>query len=373
MPPPEGRKWEPSLLARVVSLIALVGVVGFLAFLFFRVVADFLFPMFIAVLLVVIFSPLHRRILAFCRGRSHLAAGISTLVILLVFLVPLLTILIQGSAEGFKIYHKLENPKEYFVTASQKAAEFGARFGFHLDPEELQATISTNFKDWLAPIALGTTQFVGNFLLGILVMAISLYFFLADGPGMVQNLVRWSPLDQRYSEQLVDQFAGVSRAVVLATLLSAVAQGLLSGVGYYFAGLQPVFLLIVLTMILSMVPFVGAVSVWVPACLWLYFAEERTTAAIALAIYGAIIVSTVDNIVKPVVLHGRSKLHPLLALLSVMGGIKALGPVGILVGPMIVAFLQTLLEMLHAELQEINRGGAARLRPTTAPPPDATT
>ena len=157
-------------------------------------------------------------------------------------------------------------------------------------------------------------------------------------------------------------YAAVGRAiqrryptVVVATLLSAVIQGLLAGIGFYLAGFMSVFLLSVLAMLMAMVPFVGPPAVWRPACLWLFFYEGRTPAAVALGIFGIIVISTVDNIVKPLVLHGRSNLHPLLALLSVLGGMHALGVIGIFVGPMVVAFLQTLLNMLHNELNAMQK------------------
>jgi predicted PurR-regulated permease PerM len=104
-----------------------------------------------------------------------------------------------------------------------------------------------------------------------------------------------------------------------------------------------------------MIPFVGAAAVWAPAALWLYFIDERTGAAIGLAVYGLAVVSSVDNLIKPFVLHGASRLHPLLALLSILGGVSALGAIGIIVGPMIVSFLQTLLNILHRELLHFDR------------------
>ena len=99
--------------------------------------------------------------------------------------------------------------------------------------------------------------------------------------------------------------------------------------------------------------------------------------AIGLAIYGTAVVSAADNFIKPMVLHGQSNLHPLLALLSVLGGIQALGPIGIVVGPMVVVFLQTTLKILQRELLSIDRVAAAAgvpLGPTTVtpPPPDPT-
>jgi predicted PurR-regulated permease PerM len=222
-----------------------------------------------------------------------------------------------------------------------------------------RANILEKAQGWLLAIGGATTAFAGQLILGGLVMAASVYFFLLDGPSIIRTLMRLSPLDDRYEQELVDEFDQISRAVVLATLLSAVAQGILAGLGYWVVGLPSVFLLTLLTMVMALVPFVGGTAVWLPACLWLYVYEERTWPAILLAIYGAAVVSTADNFIKPWVLQGRTKLHPLLALLSVLGGVQALGPIGILVGPMIVVFLQTLLNILHRELTVLDRPRAA--------------
>lgn len=177
---------------------------------------------------------------------------------------------------------------------------------------------------------------------------------------MLDAAIRLSPLEERYVRELVAEFDRVCRAVVVATLLSAVAQGILAGIGFYAFGLShSVALLMLLTMVLAMVPFSGAAAVWIPVCLYLYFYKGDTWSAIGLTAYGTLIISTADNVIKPLVLHGQSNLHPLLALLSVIGGIQALGPVGILVGPMVVVFLQTLLKILQRELMTMDRLTAA--------------
>jgi hypothetical protein len=138
---------------------------------------------------------------------------------------------------------------------------------------------------------------------------------------------------------------------------------MLAGLGFYVAlnpG-APIFLLSMLTMVLAVVPFVGAAGVWIPTCLWILFYQERFVdgqpvpgdpiTAIGLAIYCGGVVSTIDNVIKPLVLHGQSNIHPLLALMSILGGIKVLGPVGILVGPMVVVFIHALLIMINKELR----------------------
>jgi predicted PurR-regulated permease PerM len=130
----------------------------------------------------------------------------------------------------------------------------------------------------------------------------------------------------------------------------------LAGLGFWVIsrfvdGFQVVFTLTLLTTILALVPFVGAAAVWAPVSLWLFYQQEYAC-AVLLVVYGTGVVSMADNVIKPMVLHGQSNLHPLLALLSVLGGVRALGPIGILVGPMVVVFLQTLLNILHRELTD---------------------
>jgi len=169
---------------------------------------------------------------------------------------------------------------------------------------------------------------------------------------MVESFKGLSPLEDEHEQELVGEFGRVSRAVVVATLLSALAQGLLAGIGFYFVGLDSIFLLTLLSAVLAMVPFVGAAAVWIPCSLYLYFFDNNlpVPAAIGLAIYGVAVISMADNFIKPYILHGETNLHPLLALLSVIGGVAALGPIGILIGPMVVVFLQTLLKILQREL-----------------------
>ena len=221
---------------------------------------------------------------------------------------------------------------------------------------ESYATSVVNFlRDKLFRISSATFAYIGSLLLGSAIMIIGLYFFLIDGPKLIEGFKGLSPIDDDHEQELVAEFSRVSRAVVVATLLSALVQGLLAGIGFYFAGLDSIFLLTVLSAVLAMVPFVGAAAVWFPCCLYLYFVDNNMAAAIGLGIYGVAVISMADNLIKPFILHGQSNLHPLFALLSVLGGVSALGPIGILIGPMVVAFLQTLLKILQREMSDLDR------------------
>jgi predicted PurR-regulated permease PerM len=480
-------------MSRIVSFVVLVAIVVLVGALSFKVMSSFLLPMFLALVLAVIFRPLHKWFIARSAGHDRVAAGLTTAAILLIVLIPTLLILSRAAAEAFSLATELDPevvlerlselrrklhlempppevqdtlesmatrldeiqdslrlrnrpPDEVvgLVESLQRAAQFihdqlglagppraqdsftpearehvaaswqsleDALGQFHEvahDPSaaaEALPTVQTAFRTfresllgsqtiaWLrrqvnpsaeqiaalqeevrqmaTPLALGTGQrvggIVGGLVVGLGVMVLSLYYFLADGPTMIRALMHLSPLDDRYEEQLLNEFSTISRAVVLATLLSAFAQGLLASIGYFFAGFESVFLLTVVTMLLAMIPFVGAAAVWGACSLWLLLYEQRLSAAIALAVYGSLVVSMIDNLIKPMVLHGQSKLHPLLALLSILGGIKALGPIGIFVGPMGMAFLQALLHMLHTELMALDDPAQERAAKAATP------
>lgn len=205
-----------------------------------------------------------------------------------------------------------------------------------------------------------TGSFLAQILFGLVILIIAVYFFLIDGPAMITTLMRLSPMDDEYEHQLLMEFDRTSRAVVLASVLSAVVQGILATIAFRICGFDQIILLLFLTSLMALVPFLGAASVWVPCVLWLGVVEESWITAGLLAFWGAAVVSSIDNVIKVYVLHGRSQLHPLFALLSVIGGVSVFGPIGILVGPMVVVFLQTLLEILNHEL----KGEEAETMPT---------
>lgn len=480
-------------MTRYISFISLLVVIILVVILFYKVMAGFFVPLFLAALLVVIFRPFHVWMVDRCRGRQKIAALLTTLAILLVVLAPLSVLFVLAAFEGQQIlrnfnkatvmssiedtrqklqlnlptiseelkaveirlenmaqieqledvrylseelattglYNKdLEEKLNDELSASEPLTETWNNYEAAFD--ELQATqirianpgedsnaeseetrspagqffdfqhqlsgTIQRFSDfkvqllggsplwiWLTELAnptpevlesygstasgyarnlllnigTSTTSFLGRTVLGAAIMIISLYFFLLDGPKMLESLKSLSPIDDQYEQELYDEFGRVSRAVVVATLLAALVQGLLGGIGYYFAGLPSVFLLTLLTGVLALVPFVGAAAVWIPCSLWLYFFDNNLSAAVGLALYGTLVVSMSDNLIKPLVLHGQSNIHPLLALLSVLGGVAALGPIGILIGPMIVAFLQTLLKILQREMTKLDKESAA--------------
>jgi predicted PurR-regulated permease PerM len=345
-------------MARTLSLIVLVALVLLVGALFVAVMRQFLLPLFLALLLVVMFRPLHQWFLRKLPRSPRIAAALTTLAIITIVLAPLLIIFYRAGIEAATVASSADPEalaKQFQERGSHvigKIRDKAHPLGIEIPTDgDLVKTAADTLKSWLAPAALSTTHFVFSFLFGLIIMLIALYFFLADGPDMIDTIVKLTPLDAEHVQQMLTEFDCVSRAVVVATLASAVVQGALAGFAYFLAGLPHFFLLTAATTLLTMVPFVGATAIWLPCSIWLYL-QGRTLAAVLLAIWGILVVSVADNVVKPYVLRGQSNLHPLLALLSVIGGMEALGPIGIFVGPMVVTFLYALLVMLRAEIQK---------------------
>jgi predicted PurR-regulated permease PerM len=381
---------------RVISFIVLLAIVLLVGAFFFQVMAQFVVPLFLACVLLVVFQPLHGWMLEKLPKHPRFAALFTTIVILLVVLLPLVWL-------GWNAYvelHSLFRPGPKANATQQQSESKPSRPSARtVETSPAQPTVPLNnapesgeqveekaltgkvneialqFRDKiyeytrvfipdknvtdsveagtkiLAAKAVSGVQNALGVLVGLVIMVIALYYFLADGPAMIETVMDLSPLDYKYEQELLTRFGEVSRAVVVATLLSAVVQGALAGIGYYFAlpASAPIFLLIATTMVTALVPFVGAAATWICVCAWVALHGSPTTAMV-LAAYCTVVVSGIDNVIKPLILHGQSKLHPLLALLSILGGVQALGPVGILVGPMLVSFLQALLNMLRKEL-----------------------
>ncbi|HTQ40858.1 MAG TPA: AI-2E family transporter [Pirellulales bacterium] len=339
---------------RVISVIVLLVLVLLFGGLFYLVVFRFFVPLFLAALFAMLFQPLHGWIMHRCHGHDRIAATLSTLAILLIVLVPTVIVVYQGAHDAVHLMRG--TGRVHFETQSfdRLVEQVNSWFSLQLDPKEIREGLGTKINEWLAPIATKTPTVLLDFLIGCFVFILALYYFLADGQQMLNTVMKLIPLEQHHQQRLIDEFEEISRAVVGAHLVGGLVIAIMAGIGFSLAGVKSVFLLMMLTFLGSMVPIVGSASVWVTVCAWLAFVDERILAAIVLGAYCLALVTVVDSFLKPMLLHGQSKLNPLLAVLSVLGGVEALGPIGVFVGPMAVAFLQVGLNMLQTQLEDLS-------------------
>jgi predicted PurR-regulated permease PerM len=301
-----------------------------------------------AAILSLSFYPVYQRVYRWLRHRENLASALVTLLLLVALVVPGFFLLMSIGQEARKAYEGVSTTpweqesqrvmEKLRGTQLQKLLE---KSGLELEKAEalLRRGIVAGIKS--VPKMIGekvTTIFKNLALFGLHLIFVSLaiFFFFRDGPRFYHKLVEFLPLESHHREIAVQTISKTVTAVVRGMLITALAQGLLAGAGFAVAGLPVPLLLGLLTFINSFIPFLGAASVWIPSAIWL-FTQDHYLAAFALALYGACVISTVDNILKPLIIGEGTRIPVFLLFFTILGGLRVYGLLGIFLGPIILA------------------------------------
>jgi predicted PurR-regulated permease PerM len=185
---------------------------------------------------------------------------------------------------------------------------------------------------------------IAQIALSIFVFVISFYFLLKDGARLKQYVTELSPLSDKDDELISMRLASAVRAVVVGNLTISVIQGTVSGIGYTIFGLPHAALWGGITAVAALVPGAGTSLIVVPAVLYLFFTND-TVSAIGLAAWGFAAVGLIDNLLGPRLVGRGMKLHPLLVMLSVLGGLGLFGPLGFLLGPLAMSLCLAFLDI----------------------------
>lgn len=185
----------------------------------------------------------------------------------------------------------------------------------------------------------------------------TMFYALRDGKEFAKRIVAATPLRKRHQTTILKQFNDVTAAVIFGSIIIALVQGILATFGFWVVGISGFLWWGLITMFFALIPFIGAWIVWFPASLYLavsgYVGGETAMmfSGIFLFFYGLLVVSTVDNFLKPMLVAGRAKVHPLLILFGVIGGILSFGMIGVFVGPILLGLLQTLFQIFEKEMR----------------------
>lgn len=353
-------------MSRNWSLLILFGTVVAIGVLFFRVVWPFLFPLLFAGILAILFRPVYERTCRICFGRRRVAAAITTLGVILVVMLPLSGMLVLAGIElvdaGKDFVEAIDLPKDAADAKRLIDAQKNPRLASWLNAVEARMSQDDikQVRELLSNALLGATRNVYqrtqglaadviSFVIGLVVMVLALYYLFADGEKLARETQRLSPLENEDAMTLFKQFENVCRGVVLSSVVAAVVQGILAGIGFAVVGVERIWLLAILTMLFSLIPFLGAAAVWICVAAMMLL-EQRFGAAIFLGIYGTIVVSSSDNLIKAYVIGDRAQMHPFIVLVTVLGALQLVGLWGIFIGPITAAFFYALLNILRSRL-----------------------
>lgn len=335
----------------------------------YRIVQPFFGPLLWALFIAFLLHPLHVRLRARLRGRAQLSAVLLTVLTLFVVLGPLTGLSAAFAAQVGNLLQYVQSTvadqtrqNVFDLTNVPWMRETLAWLDgtFDINVAQVRGWISQTSRELLQTLAsLGGRVFLGAIgtVFGFVVMIFMLFFFLRDGEEMVATMRELIPMSSAYKAKLFDHLAGVTRAMVYGTGLTALLQGVLVGLAFLFVGLPSPVVFGVIAALVALLPFGGTALVWGPAVIALAI-QGRWGATIFLLLWGTLLVSLVDNVVRPLLVSGRAQVGTLTVFIGVLGGIAAFGAIGLFLGPLVLALIIALVRFM-LEIRRAEAAGAA--------------
>lgn len=328
-------------------LMALLAGTLLLVFFIFR---PFLNALIMAMVFAVVFQPVHQRVLGFTRKREGSAAIITTLFIITIILVPVILLGIQIFQEAQQLYSSIAGSggkKIIHTTIKSMLADLRKFFpvirGIPIDVD----LYLKEGLDWLIRHLGDVFSNFATMLMNMFIFIISLYYLLKDGHRLKKTFLSLSPLPDSDDEIIFNKLESSINSVIKGNLVIAVIQGVLSAAGFAVFGVPNAMLWGSVTAIAALIPGVGTSLVLIPAILFLFLSGE-VLSGFGLLVWGAGAVGLIDNFLGPKLVGRGMKMHPLIILLSVLGGIGFFGPIGFLLGPLAVSLLFAFFEILSS-------------------------
>jgi len=334
------------------------------------VFSPFLFPVLWAVVLAHLTFPLHARLTTYFHGRETLSAsvltiGIMALGVLPVIMLSFLLVREAGSAHAaittWIQSGGVERLREEIVKlpfGSGRVEELLSRVV--VEQGNLKRVLLESSKTVSEFLVREVTGLVKNTVLlaaDFLVMIFTLFFFFKDGKRLFASLYQLIPLEESHKQRIFSRLDQTLRAVVKGLIVTAIVQGLLAGAAYVVLGVPfPVFLT-ALTMLLAPLPIGGTALVWGPVVLYLYWVGPLWR-ALAMLVWGAGIVSTVDHVLRPILIGKGAQIPFVFLFFSVLGGLAAYGLIGLFLGPILVGLLITALQIYREEFHAQEEPGS---------------
>lgn len=313
------------------------------------VVSPFLAPLAWAAIIAYATSPVHQRILRLCGGRPSFAATLATILLVGVLVAPVVFLMIRLQAELADAYRELSirlangDGSITLPEAVTRIPVIGPALEEMVttlwnDPERRRQQLQEWLEPWIREIG-GVLGKIGRSLLQLAMATVALFFFYRDGDHIIDELHEGlRKIVGGSADRYVEAVGNTTRAVVFGLILTALAQGVLAGIGFAFVGMRTPILLGAVSVVTALVPFVGTVAIWLPVSVWLLLSGEIGL-GVALLAWGALVVSTADNFLRPLLISNVADIPLVIVLFGVMGGLLAFGFVGLFLGPLILAML----------------------------------
>ena len=320
------------------------------------ILKPFLVPFILAAILAHLFYFIYKAVLKLVKIKS-ISAAITCSVVALLILIPIIFIasLVVSEVQNIIVHfsqnmgsiQSFTNGLKQDLSAIPLIKFIGVERFIN---ENTILDAAKTFSQNALLILQSTYNEVANIIFVLFIMFFSLFYLLMDGEKLVKKIMQLSPIKDSYENNLIDKFNSITRATIKGTILIAILQGLIGSVLFAATGVSsPIILGLVMT-VTSVIPAVGSGLVWVPVGLVMLL-FGHITAGIIILVVGMLVISTVDNLIKPKFVGHDTQMHPLMILFATLGGIALFGISGFLVGPIIMSLFVALWDIYYLEFK----------------------
>lgn len=344
-------------MARKGSRIAFLVFVAVLLVGFGAMMRPFWVPAGLALVAAMILRPVHERVEGWLRGRRYVAALVSLVLTCVCIMTPLGVVVGTILVEGLRFSRNVTE----VLQAGQLAQSLDAMSAWFMD---IASPVREWIGDWNVREALlavahqvGGTLYqyspkvlvtTASFGAQVVFWLIFLFTFFADGPRLYHYFMSLAPIDERHERFIAREVRGMVSAVFLGMVANSAANAVLMTIAFAICGIDRPWMWGLVTFGFAFIPVVGTTIIWAGGAAYLLL-HGAWGYALGLSLFGVGIVAQVDNVVKPLVMRGRVKIHPVLLLLSILGGMLAMGPVGLVFGPVFIAIVIAALQIYQKE------------------------
>ncbi|MGZ3158564.1 MAG: AI-2E family transporter [Burkholderiaceae bacterium] len=311
-----------------------------------------------AIVLAIIFAPLHARLLGKMRQKRNLAALSALAIFLIAIFIPLTLIAASLVREGTGFYEKIRTGQVDVGVYFQQIisglpnwlTNLLSRFGV-TDIATLKNALSAAVADGsqvIAAKAFNIGQITAGFVISTGIMLYLLFFLLRDGDVLAAKISQAVPIDPKYKQKLFATFVTVIRATIKGNIVVAAVQGTLGGLMFWFLDIQGALLWGVVMAVMSLIPAVGAGLIWAPVAIY-FLITGAIWQGVTLILYGMFVIGLIDNILRPILVGKETQIPDYIVLVSTLGGIVIFGLNGFVIGPVIAALFIAVWDLFVTE------------------------
>lgn len=332
---------------------ALVGI----TLIFFWMLRPYIYPIFWAAVIATMFQPIYKRILNKTK-KSTIAASSTLILTIFIFLIPIAGLVSLIAQQAVSVYKAFGN-QETFNTVSAAIQGYlqwpviENTFG-HIDIQERLSSWGSSISKFIYQFAASGGQNTARLVIQFFIMLYTLFYFLKDGDKILKKLMHLIPLGDNYEKELFRQFVSTARATLKGTFVIGLIQGLIGGAAFLITGVPAAAFWGVIMIVLSIIPGVGAAVILLPGVIIMFLMGNIWQGIVILV--AMIIASAIDNVLRGPLVGKDTQMHPLLIFFATVGGLLTFGLSGVVIGPVLVAFLLSMWKIYEQKYQvELDR------------------